>query len=248
MPMIEEMQSAGTWLFRWRSYLPLITFALILAAVGRFHYPFGSHGWDQIWELTCLGVSLAGLFIRVLTVGCTPRGTSGRNTRRQVAESLNTDGLYSMVRNPLYLGNFLVGIGPVLVLRVGWVPVIYTLLFMLYYERIVFAEEMFLREKFGPAYLEWAARTPAFFPLIFNWQPPRQRFNWRQVLRREHQTLFLVICVFYLVELAGEWHLGHELFADGLWNGLALTGLFLFGAIRWVRNHTKLLRDPAAAA
>ena len=248
MPLLEEMQAAGTWLFRWRSYLPLITFALILAALGQFNYPFGSHGLDQLWELTCLGISLGGLLIRVLTVGCTPRGTSGRNTRRQVAESLNTDGLYSVVRNPLYLGNFLVGAGPVLVLRVGWAPVIYALLFMLYYERIIFAEEMFLREKFGAAYLTWAARTPAFLPRLANWRPSQLPFRWRQVLRREHQTLFLIICVFYLVEMAGEWHLGHPLFKDGMWNGLALAGLVVFAAIRWARNCTTLLNDPAASA
>ena len=247
MPMIEEMHSAGTWLFRWRSYLPLVTFVLILAAMGQFSYPFDSHGLDQLWELICLGVSLGGLLIRVLIVGYTPRGTSGRNTRRQVAESLNTDGLYSIVRNPLYLGNFLVGVGPVLVLRVGWAPVIYALLFMLYYERIIFAEEMFLREKFGPAYIEWASHTPAFFPRFSNWQPPQHLFNWRQVLRREHQTLFLIISVYYLVEIAGEWRLGHALFADALWNGLAIAGLFLFGAVRWLRNRTTLLSDPAPA-
>ena len=244
MPMIEEMHSAGNWLFRWRSYLPLLTFVLISGAFEQFAYPFGSHHWDQVWELCCLGISLAGLLLRLLIVGFTPPGTSGRNTRRQVADQLNTTGLYSIVRNPLYLANFLVGFGPTLLLRVWWVPVIYALLFMLYYERIIFAEEMFLREKFGPAYLEWAVRTPAFFPRFSNWQPPRQPFNWRQVLRREHQTLFLIVCIFYLVELAGEWRLGHSLLDDGLWNVIALAGLGLFLAIRGLRRYTDILKDP----
>ena len=34
-----------------------------------------------------------------------PAGTSGRNTAKQVADTLNTTGLYSLTRNPLYLGN-----------------------------------------------------------------------------------------------------------------------------------------------
>ncbi|MGB8874133.1 MAG: hypothetical protein WCC75_12145, partial [Desulfobaccales bacterium] len=43
--------------------------------------------------------------------GLPPRGTSGRNTQGQVAETLNTTGIYSLVRNPLYLGNFLIWLG-----------------------------------------------------------------------------------------------------------------------------------------
>ena len=44
-------------------------------------------------------------------------------------------------------------------------PLLYMLIFTLYYERIIFAEEMFLRREFGQAYLDWAATTrlAAFF-------------------------------------------------------------------------------------
>lgn len=244
MPMIEEMHSTGNWLFRWRSYLPLVTVVLILAAFEQFSYPFGSHRWDQVWELCCLSISLSGLLLRVFIIGFTPSGTSGRNTRKQVAESLNVTGLYSIVRNPLYLGNFLVGLGPTLILRVWWVPFIFSLLFMLYYERIIFAEEMFLREKFGPAYFEWASHTPAFIPSLHGWLSPQQPFNWRQVLRQEHQTFFLTICTFFLIEIAGEWHFGHPLFGDRLWNSIALAGLVLFLAIRGLRQFTCVLKNP----
>lgn len=244
MPLIEEMNSAGTWLFRWRSYLPLVMIALLLAGLGQFAYPFGSHSWDQAWELLCLGLALLGLWVRILTVGYTPAGTSGRNTQKQVAESLNTTGLYSTVRNPLYLGNFLVALGPTLLLRIWWVPAIYILVFMLYYERIIFAEEMFLREKFGLVYVEWATRTPAFLPRPCRWRPPVSRFNWRQVLRREHQTLLMLVSVFYLTEAAGEWRLGHPPFADPMWNAIGATTLALFLAIRGVRKYTGLLKDP----
>lgn len=93
----------------------------------------------------------------MITVGYTPKKTSGRNTKKgQVADYLNTKGMYSIVRNPLYLGNFFMGLGIFLFLCIWWVEFIYTLVFMLYYERIIFAEEQFLVKKFKQQYMEWA--------------------------------------------------------------------------------------------
>ena len=193
MPLIEEMQSSGRWLFRRRSYVPLVMVTLLAIGVAEFRYPFGSHALDTGWEFICLGLSLAGLAARAATVGFAPRHTSGRNTSKQVADTLNTTGMYSIVRNPLYLGNYLVGLGPALFLREWWIPIIYTLVFMLYYERIVFAEEGFLREKFAQAYMDWAAATPAFVPRLRQWKRPAISFNIRKVCRQEHQTLLLII-------------------------------------------------------
>ena len=53
-------------------------------------------------------------------MGFAPRGTSGRNTLGQVAEVLNTSGMYSVVRNPLYLGNFVIWLGLALFIKVWW--------------------------------------------------------------------------------------------------------------------------------
>ncbi len=243
MPMIEEMQASGNWLFRWRSYLPLAMVVLLFMGIGHFAYPFGSHRWDQAWEILCLSVSLVGLWVRVLTVGHAPSGTSGRNTQRQVADSLNVAGMYSVVRNPLYLGNFLAGLGPTFFLRVWWIPAIYCLVFMLYYERIIFAEEAFLRQKFGAPYVDWARKTPVFWPRFHQWQPSTRPFNWRQVLRREHQTLLGIVAVFFALEAIGEWYLGQSLFDDSMWNAIAAAALAVFAIIRALRKFTPLLKD-----
>ena len=145
----EEFERTGQWLFRWRSYLPLLLIALFLIAFRDFKYPFGSHGWDYLWEIFCLSVSMLGIAVRALTVGFIPKGTSGRNTKGQVAEDLNTTGMYSLVRNPLYLGNFIIWLGISLFVRLWWFSLIVILIFGIYYERIIFAEEEFLRHKYG---------------------------------------------------------------------------------------------------
>ena len=59
-------------------------------------------------EMIFLAVSLLGEAIRIITVGHAPRNTSGRNTTEgQVADVINTSGIYSIIRHPLYVGNFL---------------------------------------------------------------------------------------------------------------------------------------------
>ena len=88
-------------------------------------------------------------WVRSYTIGTTPRGTSGRNTEEQVAEQLNSSGIYSTVRHPLYLGNYLMWIGIVLFTKSISFTIIVSLMYWLYYERIMFAEERFLERKFG---------------------------------------------------------------------------------------------------
>ena len=60
---------------------------------------------DMHYEAACIALAFVGLAIRVFTVGFVPAGTSGRKHDGQIAETLNTTGIYSLTRNPLYLGN-----------------------------------------------------------------------------------------------------------------------------------------------
>jgi protein-S-isoprenylcysteine O-methyltransferase Ste14 len=166
MPLNEQLQVQGSFLFRWRGFLPLLLAPLALYAIWESR---GLVGWldepiEEAWELLSLFIAFLGLAVRGLTVGFAPSGTSGRNTHEQRAQTLNTTGLYAIVRNPLYLGNYLVLIGIVLAIKVWWLVVIACLAFALYYERIICAEEAYLKERFGAAYVAWAAKTPAFFP------------------------------------------------------------------------------------
>ncbi|HEX9949697.1 MAG TPA: methyltransferase, partial [Thermodesulfobacteriota bacterium] len=111
MTLKKQFERAGDRFFRWRSYLPLLMAGLFIAALLDKPSSWGNSPAARWWALSCLGVSLVGLGIRFFTVGFAPRGTSGRNTREQVADSLNTTGMYSILRNPIYLGNAVIWIG-----------------------------------------------------------------------------------------------------------------------------------------
>ena len=115
------------------------------------------------FDLICLAVSTLGLLIRIYTVGHTPKNTSGRNTAEgQVADEVNTTGIYSLVRHPLYVGNFFMWLGPAMYAADIWFAISFVMLYWVYYERIMYAEEQFLVGKFGEIYASWAKITPAF--------------------------------------------------------------------------------------
>jgi len=241
MPLREDFERSGNWLFRWRSYLPvivLIAFALIMR---EFTFLGNSERLDRLWEVFCLSVSFFGLAIRILTIGYTPHGTSGRNTRNQVAETLNTTGLYSTVRNPLYLGNYFMSLGIVLFLHLWWLALIYTLIFWLYYERIIFAEEEFLRNKFGQKYLDWANDTPVFIPTFEHYRKPNLPFSLKNVLRREYNGFFAVILLMFILEVIGDLVVEKRFHPDPEWLVLVATGFFVWATLRFLKKRTTLL-------
>lgn len=241
MGLREEFERSGVWLFRWRSYLPLVMIGFFLLALRHFDYPGHNHLLDQWWEAFCLGISCVGIGIRIYTVGMVPKGTSGRNIKAQQADSFNTTGIYSVVRHPLYLGNFLIWLGIVLSIRSGWLLLTSLLIFWLYYERIMFAEEEYLRIKFGEAYLEWAEKTPAFFPRFKNWKPPGRPFRLRAGLGSEYSGFFAMIASYTVLDAVKELFVSGRFRADLLWSVLFFFSLFSYLVLRFLKKKTKIL-------
>lgn len=242
MALIESMERSGNWLFRWRSFLPLVLYALAVPVAlwlpDGWSPDFQSTGW---WA-GCLAVSFLGLVVRALTIGFTPRGTSGRNTSEgQVAETLNTRGVYGMVRHPLYLGNYFMWVGIVLFVGNQWFTLVVSLLFWVYYERIMFAEEAFLRRKFGTSYLDWSQKTPAFLPRFSGWVAPGVQFSFRNVLKREYNGFFAVFISFALVDAVHLFRTAGELGLSSHWVYLLAGASGIFLVLRTLKKRTRLL-------
>lgn len=200
MPLQEELEVQGNYLFRYRGVIPVsLLFAGMIVFLLSDPHPYTNLTWK--YELICLGISLTGLVIRVLTVAFRFKGTSGRNTRKQVAEQLNTTGIYSQVRHPLYLGNFFMSLGLALLVRNYWFLAIFIGFYWIYYERIMFAEEQFLRKRFGEKYLRWASVTPAIIPMFHKWVKPETKINWWATLRNEITCLLSLCAVFLAFEI-----------------------------------------------
>jgi protein-S-isoprenylcysteine O-methyltransferase Ste14 len=241
MSLRNELENSGSWLFRHRSYLPLLIVPIFLVGLSSFTYLSQSHAINEAWQFLCLLVSFLGLAVRIITVGRAPIGTSGRNTREQVANTLNTTGVYSVVRHPLYLGNYLIMIGFAMWPHIWWMVVLISCIYALYYERIMLAEEAFLRQRFGETFEKWSAQTPAFIPKFRGWNPSPVPFCWRTVAQREYNAFFLIIAVFFLFDSIGDSIVERRWHISWVWFGVFVAGFLIFAVLRSLKKRTSLL-------
>ena len=201
MALFQSMENQGNYLFKYRGQFPILLFVLTIP----FIYSTNYGNFSEEFSLNVINISIflsvIGFFIRFYTIGTTPKGTSGRNTKEQVANTLNSSGMYSILRHPLYLGNYLIWFGIALSTFSIFFILIMSLLFWLYYERIMIAEERFLEKKFGDDFIKWSNTLPAFIPNIFNFRKSSTPFSFITILRREYSSVLSCIVGFLFVEL-----------------------------------------------
>ncbi|RDU56760.1 isoprenylcysteine carboxylmethyltransferase family protein [Helicobacter sp. MIT 99-5507] len=204
MRLVDSFKRDGDFLFRYRSYLPLFIIPFFIFTLFVYgsplyqEYDMGGE-YNNTLIIFALFVGLLGQLIRILVAGFVPKGTSGRNTKAQIASVLNTKGLYSTCRNPLYLGNFLMMLSPIILVGNYLLILSFILAFWLYYERIIYSEEAFLSDKFKEQYINWANKTPCFIPSFKNYQKSDMEFSFKSMLKREYHSLFGLASSLFIV-------------------------------------------------
>ena len=133
------------------------------------------------------------------------------------------------------------GLGISLFAHFWWLTLIYILIFWLYYERIIYAEEAYLRNKFGDEYLDWANVTPLFVPKLSKYRKADLPFSLRNVLRREYNGFFAVIIVMFILETIGELFAEGELDFDLGWIVLVGIGFIVWLILRTLKKYTTFL-------
>ncbi|MCE9553716.1 MAG: isoprenylcysteine carboxylmethyltransferase family protein [Planctomycetes bacterium] len=144
--------------------------------------------------------SMVGLLLVVLGVAMRSwaAGTLTKSTQ------LTTTGPYRLVRNPLYLGSFLMLIGFCLVIGDVWILAVGLVPLTVLYFLKVRAEERFLKGKFGADWIAFASRTPRLVPRSI----PRGDGSWRfaQWLdNREYQASLTAVAALVALQI---WSLG----------------------------------------
>lgn len=142
----------GAVLFRTRSWLP-VPF-LLLALISR------SNAAARHWIIG-LALIVPGELIRL--AGVAAAGTVTRRRSRDV-QRLVTYGIFRWVRNPLYVGNFLIWMGFVVISGVPWLVPLAIIVFAVEYYFIVAYEEGVLESIFGRQYLAYKKTTPRWIP------------------------------------------------------------------------------------
>jgi len=142
--------SIGANAFRLRGGIWTLLFGAILFFV---RPTFCSVFWGLLFVVP-------GQALRFWAAGCIGRYRG----ERVGAQSLTTCGPYAFVRNPLYVGNGLIGLGWGLTAGL-WPVLIFVVTFVLLYTVLIVPyEEAFLLEKFGAEYIMYKERTGRFFP------------------------------------------------------------------------------------
>jgi protein-S-isoprenylcysteine O-methyltransferase Ste14 len=243
MALIHSLEKSGNTLFKYRGQIPVILFILAVPVVF-----FTDYGWMELNEtyywilLAVAGVlSLLGQVIRAIAIGTASKNTSGRNTKEQVAEALNTKGIYSTMRHPLYVGNYFMWIGIVVFTANIWFIVIVSLAFWLYYERIMFAEERFLERKFGQDYLDWSLKVPAFWPSFKNHVKSPISFSMKTILRREYSGVTATIIGFLFVDILRNFVMEEAFIFHTYYIIVLGVALFISLFLRTLKHHTKVL-------
>ena len=188
--------TAGQFFFKNRSYtpIPLLLAVLILA--------------DPNWTSFLVGLLLLILGEGMRFWGVLYAGSATRTTGRAGADRLVTDGPFSHVRNPLYVGNFLMSLGLV-VMSWAWMPwmlLVYLILFGLQYGFIVKEEEAFLAGKFNQDYTDYCRSVPRWIPKIRgNSKTEASNPVFQKALRSERNSLQAALVISIVILL--RWHL-----------------------------------------
>ena len=185
-----------TAVFASRSYtpIPLLIAVLIMADPGPMTFVSGG-------LLVLIGES-----IRLWAVGYAGSAT---RTRHVGAPSLITNGPYGRVRNPLYVGNFVLSLG-LCVMAWAWMPYmigIFVAAFGIQYGLIVSLEEESLRKIFGAPYEAYLAAVPRFLPRLTEYSAGKPaRYDFGAALRSERRTFQSTAVV--VVAIVTRWYLG----------------------------------------
>lgn len=149
------------------------------------------------------GMSAAGLCLRAWAAGSIHKD-----------HELATTGPYAYMRNPLYLGSFMLGAG-LTVAGGHWVfGVVLLAMFLLVYRAIVLREVRELEARFGELYLVYSARVPSVLPRITPYRaegPDSSRGGFtraRYLRNREWEAALGAVAAFGLLALKLRLQLG----------------------------------------
>jgi protein-S-isoprenylcysteine O-methyltransferase Ste14 len=186
---------------RKRILAPKLLFLPVFAVAFVSHHVWQEEGLMNLsLEVSALALIAIGAIGRIWVAAF----VSGRKNQQLV-----TEGPYAIVRNPLYM--FLAFVGAGLAFETFTFALLFAVLFFATHLPAIFAEEKFLRGKFGAQFDAYAHAVPRLIPR--SWKPtcPAEiRFN-TAVYSRAVLDSSLIVSMFLLAHVVEWGHLHHVL-------------------------------------
>jgi protein-S-isoprenylcysteine O-methyltransferase Ste14 len=150
---------------------------------------------------------IAGVLLRAWAAGC-----AGNHTRTSNIEAgkLATNGPYAFVRNPIYLGSIVLGVGMVGIVG-DWrlSPLCFGTFAALYFV-IIPAEEEFLQREYPLEYKVYCRNVRRLLPRFTPWAgADRTPFAWQPAVREWQTVIILVSILAFLFGVALLRGVGH---------------------------------------
>ena len=118
-------------------------------------------------------------------------------------QKLAMSGPYAFVRNPLYVGNFFLGLGVTVIVWNWIILALFLVGFLGIYAGTIRGEEKHLLEKFGKTFEDYCKNVPTFLPRLSPYDAPsKDSFLWSRIVKHhEYITVMGVALVLMLIRL-----------------------------------------------
>lgn len=179
----------------------LASVIIFTLALSFFPAVYFTNAWvDDVLNFTGVLMILKGVLYRMVARG-------HKRTQSPDGWGLAQSGVYQYVRNPMYLGSFLLGVGFVMILWPWWGVLIFAWIFYSRFIRQIKFEEKHLSDAFGDKYAQYCQRVPRLFPHWRDMEKIKSRgvFNLTEALStKERWTWAWLLAAFGMELLQGQ--------------------------------------------
>ena len=161
---------------------------------------------QSMWETKNETITFALFFTGMILVGIASLGRMWCSLfiAGYKDDKLVTEGPYSICRNPLYFFSMIGVFGIGCATETFTFPVVFILLFALYYPFVIKSEERRLKQLFGVAFEQYTKTISAFFPRLSTFSEPKTYIVKPSVYRKHiFSALWFVWIIGFLEVIEG---------------------------------------------
>ena len=182
--------------------------------------------WNELFNFSGVVLVLFGFLFRVCARG-------HKEEKSSQGRSLVKDGPYALIRNPMYFGTLLIGIGTTAILFQFWTIFLFLAVFLLIYIPQVRKEEALLAAMFKEEYQEYSKAVPGYFPRIRSLLNLRKHLDLKlSWVKKELSSFIFTLITILAIEIWEDTRLFGP--AELIQKPLELVFVVLFLAILWV--------------